>query len=115
MGRSLSEMTDTVAGSAFDGSGRANAVIVDEDRIVVVGSRIASSFLLEGGAARVWGSLDGGSSWEPYPVDDYSLFGVYTSATTGAEMLDVIAFNGRLIAVGYYSTDGAVWVGTWTD
>ena len=80
-------LSDLAAGApgeiAFDGAGHANDVVVDGDRIVVVGNRINSAFLLEGGAARVWGSLDGGSTWELYPVDDYSLFGVYTSSTTG--------------------------------
>lgn len=95
--------------------GYASEVVVGGDRIVAVGFQGSNAFLFEGGAARVWVSLDDGLAWQLYPTDDYSLFGTYHSTSHDAQMEAVTLFEDRIIVVGWFNTDAAVWIGTWTD
>jgi hypothetical protein len=93
----------------------ARDIVVDGQRVVLVGFRANRTALLEGGAARVLVSLDGGTTWEQYPIEDYSLFGAYASSTLTAAMNAATVFDDRIIVVGWLNTDAAVWTGTWTD
>lgn len=103
-------------GSADFFTGRqANGAVVDGERIVAVGYQYPVRYLTEGGAARVWVSLSGGTSWEVYPFDDMAIFGDYYSSTATADMRASTLFDDRIVVVGRYYTNAAVWVGTWTD
>jgi hypothetical protein len=115
LGTSWSE-ADLLESGAPTNTGHATTdVVVDGERMVAIGYQINSRWLLEGGAARIWASLDGGSTWDLYPTHDYALFGAYSSSTLGAAMNAITTFDNRLIVVGWFNTDAAVWIGTWTD
>lgn len=98
-------------------SGRSSLdAVVDGERIVVVGYQQAMpQDRREGGAARIWISLDGGMSFEAYLNDDMSLFGHHYSLTATARMRSAVLFEDRIVVVGRYYADAAVWAGTWTD
>ncbi len=108
---------DAVAlgGEGFATGRSAIGAVVDGERIVAVGGQDPHRYLTEGGAARVWVSLNGGMAWDVYPHDDMSLFGAYHSSTAMAEMQAAVLFRGGIVVVGWYNTDAAAWIGTWTD
>lgn len=90
----------------------AGEVVIDGDRIVVVGSDFKGV-----GYATVWASEDRGTTW--YEVTSFARsesgpFGqeTYDGGTTGFRA--VTRFGGGLIAVGTSGNgDAPVWIGTW--
>jgi hypothetical protein len=90
-------------------------VVIDGQRVIIVASRGNSRWSVEGGAVRILVSLDSGTTWEQYPIEDYSLFGAYASSTLTAAMNAATIFDDQIIGVGWFNTDAAVWTGTWTD
>jgi hypothetical protein len=92
-----------------------NDVVASGDRLVALGNQVNGRIIFEGGAARVWVSLDEGLTWTLYPTDEFGLFGAYYSSSVGAEMNSAALYDDAILVVGWFNTDAAVWIGTWTD
>jgi hypothetical protein len=69
--------------------------------------------------ARLWSSQDNGNTWAMHPGDDENLFGgqptnrAEDEAFGRASIRAISAYGGKVLAVGQFNGDAAVWAGTW--